>query len=105
MSSAKAPGLDGWVPGEMKLLLVPLLQLLVRFFIVVERVGQWPDALQQPEGLLLPKEGNLDDLPLLGRHPRQGGQGLAAGLVPGRRPWRGRAAGVGSGSRGGGGHY
>ena len=58
MAKSKAPGLNGWTVAELRLIPPELLEWIAELFETVKRTGQWPAALSQPEGLLLPKPGD-----------------------------------------------
>ena len=57
LQRSKAPGLDGWRAGELRLLPSWLHSWLAAIFEQVELGGEWPEQLRRPEGVLLPKPG------------------------------------------------
>jgi len=89
MKRGKAPGLDGWLVEESRLLPGEILQSIAELFETVEVDGKWPAALW----LLLPKapgEGPFDRRPiwLLPILYRAWAAGRAQAFAQWRRSWR-----------------
>ena len=57
-SSAKAGGLDGWQVRDLQILPRAFFTRLAEIYTIIEKTGEWPEALVQGRKALIPKPGD-----------------------------------------------